>query len=399
MAQSIRVVDDKPLKKYIMSEPSLDTLIKDPSLEEIMINGPDMPVYVYHRDYGTCETNLVMTEEQILEVILDLAAKMNDRIDQNKPFLDARMADGSRLNATIPPATPYGPTITIRKFRENPFSIIDLINLGTVSIDLAVQLWLFVEGEKNYPCNMLIIGGAGGGKTTTLNVLSAFIPMEDRVVVIEDTLELSFPERSNIIRMESKTGAHIGEEVTMNDLLKNSLRMRPDRIIVGEVRGSEAETLFNAMNIGHSAMGTLHANSPSESIARLTNPPMRVPLNMLPLIDLIIVEQKIRSGSSLKRRITSMVEIQKSADTGIAFSEIFSYNPKKDQISRTDVPMGKESELGERSGMTFQEMKQEKEEKKMILEYLIKNKINSFSKVQEVIQRYYVDPDSVLSRK
>ncbi len=399
MTQSIRVVDDKPLQKYIMSEPSLDTLIKDPSLEEIMINGPDLPVYVYHRDYGTCETNLVMSEEQILEMILDIAAKMNDRIDQNKPFLDARMADGSRLNATIPPATPYGPTITIRKFRENPFSIIDLINLGTVSVDLAVQLWLFVEGEKNYPANMLIIGGAGGGKTTTLNVLSVFIPMEERVVVIEDTLELSFPERNNIIRMESKTGAHAGEEVTMNDLLKNSLRMRPDRIIVGEVRGSEAETLFNSMNIGHSAMGTLHANSPAESIARLTNPPMRVPTNMLPLMDLIIVEQKIRSGSSLKRRITSMVEIQKSAETGISFSEIFSYNPKKDLITRTDIPMTKESELGERSGMTFQEMKQEKEEKKMILEYLIKNKINSFSKVQEVIQRYYVDPESVLSRK
>ncbi len=397
MAQSVRIIDEKPIKKYMMSEPSLDTLIKDPSLEEIMVNGPNLPVFVYHRDYGTCETNLVMTEEQILETILDIANKMNDRIDSTKPFLDARLSDGSRLNATIPPATPEGPTITIRKFKENPLSIVDLINLGTVSIELATELWMFVEGEKNYPLNILIIGGAGGGKTTTLNVLSAFIPMEDRVVVIEDTLELNFPERKNVIRMESKPGSRAAGEITMNDLLINSLRMRPDRIIVGEVRGEEAESLFNAMNIGHSAMGTLHANSPGESAARLTNPPMNVPPNMLPLMDLIIVQHKIRYGSGLKRRITSVVEVSRS-EVGVSFSEIFAYDPKTDKVLRTDVPMQKEEKLANLSGQTTMDLKKEAQEKKLILQYLLKNKINDFAKVQDVIQRYYVDPDSVITK-
>ena len=397
MPQSVKIIDEKPIRKYIMSEPNLDTLIKDPSLEEIMVNGPNLPVFIYHRDYGTCETNLVLTEDQILETILDIANKMNDHIDARKPFLDARLADGSRLNATIPPATPEGPTITIRKFKENPLSIVDLINLGTVSVDLATELWMFVEGEKNYPLNILIIGGAGGGKTTTLNVLSSFIPMEDRIVVIEDTLELTFPERKNVIRMESRTGTLGGGEITMNDLLKNALRMRPDRIIVGEVRGEEAESMFNAMNIGHSAMGTLHANSPGESAARLTNPPMNVPPNMLPLMDLILVEHKIRAAGGLKRRVTSVVEVAKS-EVGVSFSEIFSYDPKTDKVIRTDVPMQKEEKLAELSGLSTLDLKREAQEKKLILEYLIKNKINDFTKVQDVIQRYYVEPESIITK-
>jgi flagellar protein FlaI len=396
MAENVRIIDEKPIRKYIMSEPSLDILIKDPSLEEIMVNGPNTPVHVYHRDYGTCETNLIMNEDQILEVIFEIAGKTHDRIDANKPFLDARLSDGSRLNATIPPATPEGPTITIRKFRENPLSIVDLINLGTLNADLAAQLWVFVEGQKNYPLNMLIIGGAGGGKTTTLNVLSSFIPLDERIVVIEDTLELTFPERNNVVRMESKIGAHAGEEITMDDLLKNALRMRPDRIIVGEVRGREAETLFTSMNIGHSAMGTLHANSPAESAARLNNPPMNVPPNMLPLMDLIIVEHKIRSPTGLRRRITSVVEVSKS-EVGISFSEIFTYDPKNDRVYRTDVPMQKEEELANMCGISIPEIKKNKKEKEEILNYLVKNKINGFKKVHNMIQRYYTDPGSVFS--
>jgi flagellar protein FlaI len=221
--------------------------------------------------------------------------------------------------------------------------------------------------------------------------------MEDRVVVIEDTLELSFPERKNVIRMESRSGPHAGDELTMNDLLKNALRMRPDRIILGEVRGDEAETLFNAMNIGHSAMGTLHANSPGESVARLSNPPMNVPANMLPLMDVIIVQHKIRSAIGLKRRITSVVEVEKS-EVGVSFSEIYSYDPKLDKLLKGDVPSEKEEELANLAGLTIAEMKHQREEKKMILQYLVKNKINSFPKVQDVIQRYYVDPDSILTK-
>ena len=195
--------------------------------------------------------------------------------------------------------------------------------------------------------------------------------------------------------MESRTGRP-GEELTSSDLLRNALRMRPDRIIMGEVRGDEAESLFNAMNIGHSAMGTLHANSPGESAARLTNPPMNVPQNMLPLMDLIIVQHKIRCAGGLKRRVTSVVEVEKS-EVGVSFSEIYSYDPKTDNIKKTDVPSSKEEKIANTAGLSTNEIKKEHQDKKMILDYLVKNKINSFSKVQDIIQRYYVDPDSVIS--
>ena len=274
---TVEIREDKTGRKYIMDKPRLETLLDDPDLEEIMINGPDSHVFIYHKDHGMCETNLVMSEEKILNLIADIANKSADYINANKPFLNARLPDGSRFNATIPPATPWGPTVTIRKFRENPLSIVGLIELGTISENLAAFLWMCVEGERNYPMNILVIGGAGSGKTTTLNTLSAFIPEEDRIITIEDTLELNFYGRKNVIRIESIVGSETRKEITMNDLLQNALRMRPDRLIMGEVRGPEAESLFNAMNVGHSAMGTLHANSAGEAIARLTNPPMNVP--------------------------------------------------------------------------------------------------------------------------
>jgi flagellar protein FlaI len=174
----------------------------------------------------------------------------------------------------------------------------------------------------------------------------------------------------------------------MNDLLINALRMRPDRLIMGEVRGEEAESLFNAMNIGHSAMGTLHANSPSEAVARLTNPPMNVPKNMLPLIDLIILEQKIRTPKGLKRRVISVAEVQRS-EVGVSFSEIFSYDPKNDTISRTDVPSQKEEKLAKLSGTTLSGLKKRNEEKRKLLEGWLERGTKNFKDIQDRIRDYY----------
>lgn len=386
---TVEVIDEKGSKKYKMSKPKLEILIEDPQLEEIMINKPDIPVFIYHRKHGMCETNLKLSQDQMLELIGDTASNTSDYISKNKPFLDARLPDGSRFNATIPPASPEGPTITIRKFRENPLSIVDLIWNKTLDAELAAFLWMAIEGEKNYPLNTLVIGGAGSGKTTTLNILSAFIPLEDRVITIEDTLELNFYGRKNVVRMESVPGSEKRKGVSMNDLLKNALRMRPDRIIVGEVRGEEAESLFNAMNVGHSAMGTLHANSPKEATARLTNAPMNVPKNMLPLIDLIVFEQKIRSPEGLKRRIVQVSEISRS-EVGVSFSEVFMYDPKKDMVYRTDVPSQKEEEIAKLSGLTLAKLKKKNKDKQALLEAWLEKGIKNFHEVQQRIKDYYI---------
>jgi flagellar protein FlaI len=385
---TVDIVEEKTGKKYKMSKPKIEILIQDQELEEIMVNAPGEPVFVYHRKHGMCETNLKMDENKILKFVGEVASQSNDYINESKPFLNARMPDGSRLNATIPPATPHGPTVTIRKFKENPLSIVDLIDNGTLNAEIAAFVWMAVEGVRNYPLNILILGGSGSGKTTLLNVLSGFMPQDERVITIEDTLELNFHGRDNVVRMESTHGSDIRKAVTMNDLLINALRMRPDRLIIGEVRGAEAETLFNSMNIGHSAMGTLHANSPTEAVSRLTNPPMNVAKNMLPLIDLIILIQKIRSTQGLKRRIVSIAEIEKS-EVGVSFSEIFSYDPKTDSMKRTDVPSTKEEKLAKLSGMTLGSLRKKTYEKKLLIDSWKEKGKRNFKDIIEEVREYY----------
>jgi len=230
----------------------LDPLVRDDNLEEIMVIGTNKPVYVWHRRFNMCKTNIVFQDEkEILNIIERIAREVGRRIDQQSPLLDARLPDGSRVNATIPPISLDGPTITIRKFKKDPLTIIDLIKYGTLNTDVAALLWIFVDGLGVKPANILVAGGTGSGKTTTLNSLAMFIPPSERVISIEDTAELQLPIE-HWVRLETRPPNVEGKgEITMDDLVKNTLRMRPDRIIVGEVRGPEARTMFTAMNTGH----------------------------------------------------------------------------------------------------------------------------------------------------
>ncbi|WP_297500881.1 ATPase, T2SS/T4P/T4SS family [Thermococcus sp.] len=230
----------------------LDPLVRDDNLEEIMVIGTGRPVYVWHRKHNMCKTNITFPDErEILNIIERIAREVGRRIDQQSPLLDARLPDGSRVNATIPPISLDGPTITIRKFKKDPLTIIDLIKYQTLGSDIAAFLWVLVDGLGVKPANILVSGGTSSGKTTTLNSLAMFIPPSERVISIEDTAELQLPVE-HWVRLETRPPNLEGRgEVTMDDLVRNTLRMRPDRIIVGEVRGPEARTMFTAMNTGH----------------------------------------------------------------------------------------------------------------------------------------------------
>lgn len=230
----------------------IDPLVRDDNLEEIMVIGINKPVYVWHRRFNMCKTNIVFTDErELLTIIERIAREVGRRIDQQNPLLDARLPDGSRVNATLPPISLDGPTLTIRKFKKDPLTIIDLIRFGTLNSEVAAFLWLLVDGLGVKPANILVAGGTGSGKTTTLNSLAMFIPPSERVISIEDTAELQLPIE-HWVRLETRPPNVEGKgEITMDDLVKNTLRMRPDRIIVGEVRGPEARTMFTAMNTGH----------------------------------------------------------------------------------------------------------------------------------------------------
>ncbi len=231
----------------------LEIPLHDDQLEEVMVNGYNVPVFVFHRKHQMCETNIVLDRNEVDRIIESIANLVNRPIDSRVPMLDAFLPDGSRVNATTADITMNGATLTIRKFSKNPLTVIDLINFGTLDIDVAAFLWQSVEGYFGAkPANTLIAGGTGSGKTTLLNVLSLFSMYNERIITIEDTPELQIPHKHVIKMITRPARPGMPEyEVTMDDLIKNALRMRPDRIFVGEVRGEEAHSLLVAMNTGH----------------------------------------------------------------------------------------------------------------------------------------------------
>ena len=398
----VRLAKRKDIAKLVVNNmvgySLLEFLLNDDQLEEIMVIGTKKPVYVNHRNYGNCKTNLVFdTDEEIVRIIEKIAASVGRRIDKSTPLLDARLSDGSRVNATIPPISLDGPTLTIRKFRSQPLTVVDLIEFKTLNIEVAAYLWLVVEGLGIKPGNILAAGGAGSGKTTTLNVLCSFIPETERVITIEDTAELTLPVE-HVVRLETRPPNVEGEgEVTMDDLVKNTLRMRPDRIIVGEVRGREARTLFTAMNTGHDGcMGTVHANSAKETLIRLTNPPMEVPEIMLPALDLILMQNKIYHEDRTLRRITEVAEVVSDEHGKIRLNNVYVWDPKKDDLVPTGTPSVLKQKIARLKGISMEELEAELRRREKVLSWMVKKNIRDIKEVSKTFNRYYSDPEGFM---
>ena len=369
----------------------LSSLLADPNLEEIMYNDENHPVKVYHRAHDMCDSDVYLPANEITPIIKYLGKSVGKRIDAFHPLLDGRLPDGSRINATLPPASPNGPTLTIRKFRKDPFTIVDLIKFNTMDIDIATSLWMWVEGLGQKPSNILIAGGSSCGKTTTLNVLGMFIPAAERLVTIEDTLEIQL-RHEHLVRLESIVpDMDTGEgEVTMDDLLKNCPRMRPDRILVGEVRGGEARTMFNAMNTGVDGfLGTVHANTAQETITRLTSPPMDVPVIMLKDLDLIVMQQRMMINGKAMRRITEIAEMAGLEKDKPRLNTIFRWDPKSDTMIATGIPNKIRERICGIAGITLQEYETIRETRRDIIGYLIQNDIRDAHMVSEIFQNYY----------
>jgi len=308
----------------------ITALLADISVTEIMVNGPN---HIYVEKNG----KLVLTDAKfkndnhVMHVIKKIVAPIGRRIDESSPMVDARLPNGSRVNAIIPPLAIDGPTITIRKFAEDPFKVEDLINFGTMNSKMAELLKICVEGRLN----IVVSGGTGSGKTTTLNVLSSFIPETDRIVTIEDAAELQLSQ-IHVVRLETRPANTEGKgEVTIRDLVKNSLRMRPDRIIVGEVRSGETLDMLQAMNTGHDgSLTTGHANSPRDMLSRIETMVLMSGMN-LPIkairdqaasaIDLIIQQSRLMDGS---RKITHITEVQGMEGDVIILQDIFKFEQK-----------------------------------------------------------------------
>ena len=398
------IKNEKAFVGYVLDETVgyglFSPLMRDPNLEEVMVNGWKKPIFVFHKRYGMCKTNLSVFEEGFfLNFLSKIASTVNKKVNERFPLLDARLPDGSRANATAQYVTPFGPSLTIRKFNRVPLSMIDLIANNTISSEVAAFLWAMVEGFNIEPMNVIITGGAGTGKTTTLNSLAYFVRQNDRVISIEDTPELQLGSRLNWIQMEARPPMREIEEVTMDDLLKNALRMRPDRLIVGEVRGKEAQTMFTAMDTGQrGCMGTLHSNSGREMLLRLRAPPMNVPEIMLPLLDLALIQIKMYSKEKgIIRRVSQVLEISRMEDKTL-LAELFLWHRERDKIEKTDIPSHALEVLAERTSRTKKEVMREMKIREKILEWMLEKGIRSSPEVEEIIQKYYMEPESILEK-
>ncbi|MFA4946860.1 MAG: CpaF family protein [Candidatus Micrarchaeia archaeon] len=370
----------------------LDPLTKDDQLEEIMVNGPGKPVFVYHRKHGVMKSSIQFYEDaDIRDLIERIARNIGRRIDTQVPILDARLADGTRVNATIPPVSLDGSTVTLRKFRKDPLSAVDLVSFGTMSPRIAAFLWLAVDGLGVKPANILVAGGTASGKTSTLNVLSSFIPRQERILSIEDTSELNLP-LEHWLRFEVRPPSLEGTgEISMDELVKNSLRMRPDRIIVGEIRGAEGYTMFAAMNTGHSGcLGTVHANSARETIVRLESPPISVPKIMLTALNFVVMQNKIHDRKrGLLRRVTELAEIVPNEETGESSLQVlFEWDPATDTFRDTGRKSYYLGELKRYTGLSDAQIEGEIAARQTVLEGLAKRGVRGLEEVCSVTQNY-----------
>lgn len=311
----------------VMGYGPLELLLKDDSISEIMVNGPHQ---VYIERAGKLELSEVVFKdnEHVMNIIDRIVSSIGRHIDEASPMVDARLADGSRVNAIIPPLSLIGPVITIRKFSKKPMTAQDIIRFGSVSIKMLAFLEACVRGKLN----IIVSGGTGSGKTTLLNVLSAFIPESDRIVTVEDAAELQLRQK-HVITLESRPSNLEGKgQISIRDLVKNALRMRPDRIVVGEVRSGETLDMLQAMNTGHDgSLTTAHANNPRDLLSRLETMVLMAGMD-LPIkaireqvssaLDIVVQQSRMRDGS---RKIIAISEVVGMEGDTITMQDIFVY--------------------------------------------------------------------------
>jgi len=361
---------------------NVEILLRDKNLEDIVINNAYSPVWVYHRRHGWLKTNVrIPSESKIRHYSTMIGRDVGKEITLLKPLMDASLPTGDRVNATLSPISTDGNTISIRKFAEKPWTITDFIRGKTISYYGAALIWLAVQNELS----ILISGGTGSGKTSMLNVISNFFPPNQRIISIEDTRELTLPDSLHWVPLETRLPNPEGKgEVTMLDLLVNSLRMRPDRMVVGEIRRKrEAEVLFEAMHTGHSVYATLHANNAKETIVRMTNPPIDIPKLMLPALSLIVVQHRDRRTG--RRRTLQIAEVLPTGDPNVLL-QLDAQRDEIKQINESNVLM---ETINLYTGLSPDEIRADINEKVNILKWLVKNNITNIHQIGLIFAKYY----------
>jgi flagellar protein FlaI len=379
----------------------LQPLMNDTEVEDISCDGIDIPVYAYHRNpkYGSVKTSIEWNEKDKLDsFVMKLAQRCGRSISVSSPLLDGSLPDGSRVQATL--ATDIarkGSNFTIRRFTDDPLTPIHMMDFETENAQMLSYLWTLVEHGKS----TLVCGTTGAGKTSQLNALSLFIRPEKKIVSIEDTPELRLPHDHwvpEVARSGFGSSAEEGGEVSMDNLLKESLRQRPEYIIVGEVRGEEAYILFQQMATGHTGLSTIHADSLEMLMDRLTTDPINLSGSLIETLDCIMLIKRIRRDGTYIRRITGLYEVLGyDKRKGIDENKVFGWDPQTDEY-RVENPSILLEDIADQGGMEHEKLKKDLRNKQHVLNYMQEEQIKHYRKVGDIISRYYSDPKSVMEK-
>jgi flagellar protein FlaI len=369
----------------------IQPIIEDPHIEDISCNGLGVPVFIWHRKYESIPTNITFVNNKHLnDFLVKLAHKSDKHISSAQPLLDAMLPDKHRLAATfMNEVSMKGSTFCIRKFKEEPFSIVDLIEFGTLNAKIAAYFWLILENKKSF----MIVGGTGAGKTSMLNALLSLLSQNDKIVTVEEVPELS-PPVSNWTQLNSRERFNFGDgpsgSISLFDLIKVSLRYRPDYVIVGEIRGEEAFVLFQALATGHGGLCTMHADSIDRVVKRLTSPPMNVSEVYIPLMNIALSIQRVelpkkKGELNFGRRIRSVNEIIEHNN----YVEIANWNPIDDTFK---IKFGKSyllESISKKNGVPLKEILKEIKKREKYIEDIVKSGIREQKQIAEKILSYY----------
>ena len=379
-----------------MGEGLIDAIMHDKYIEDVSCDGLNIPIFVFHTKYESVQTGVVYESAAVLDsFVIKLAQKAGKYISIAEPVLDATMADGSRIQMTLgSEVTAHGSTFTIRKFRDEPITPADLIEWGTFSPLSIAYIWMAVEAGKS----CIFAGGTASGKTTSLNAVSLFIPPLAKIVTLEDTRELRLPHQNWIPSITRESFDRDGKgSIDMYELLRAALRQRPEYILVGEVRGTEMQTLFQAMSTGHVTYSTMHADSVAGAVHRIENPPMNVPRNMLSSLNLMSIQVQAKIGGQRVRRNKQIIEILDidPRTNELITNEVFRWHQSSDEIRYSGKSYILE-EIMETHGWDEERMLEELKRRQEILEWMRRKKLRNYRDVGKVLMSYYRDPAAVI---
>ncbi len=385
------------LKRDYIHDGKIDPIMRDPAIEDISCDGDNVPIFVYHRDYRDLMSNVEFEKKELDSFVIKLAQKAGKHISVADPLVDASMPDGSRIQMTLgTEVTDRGSTFTIRLFKDEPFTPIDLINFNTFSLEQMAYLWTCIENNKS----LIFAGGTASGKTTSMNAVTLFIPPKSKVISIEDTREVTLPHMNWIpsVTRDSFSDDGVGA-VDEYELLRAALRQRPEYLVVGEVRGEEALTLFQAMSTGHTTYSTMHADSVDSAIHRLENPPISVPRSMLKALDIVSIQSQTFVGGERVRRNMKLVEIIgiDPKTRNIRTDDIFQWNAETDNFVRTGNSTALQ-DIKRARGWSDEELQRELDERREVLQYMLDNEIAEYEDVSKIIQSFIIDRDRVLNQ-